>query len=88
MKQPRLASKRRKPLRKSLIKRDIYLPRRTSVAIEDAFWKSLKEIVAARNIGLNALVQEIDKKRQKRQHVNLSSAVRLFVLECYRERAR
>jgi predicted DNA-binding ribbon-helix-helix protein len=76
----------RKPLRKSLIrKRPIYLHHKTGASLEDAFWKSLKEIAAARNMSLNALAREID---QKRQHANLSSAIRVFVLEYYRERAR
>jgi predicted DNA-binding ribbon-helix-helix protein len=83
----RLASKRQKPRGKSLIrKRRIRLPRgKTSVALEDAFWESLKEIAAARNMSRPALVQEINKKRQ---HANLSSAIRVFVLEYYRERTR
>jgi predicted DNA-binding ribbon-helix-helix protein len=88
MKRPpaRLALKRPKPLRKSLnVKRIVYLPRKTSVTVEDAFWKSLRAIAAARNMSMPVLVQEIDKKRQ---HANLSSAIRVFVLEYYyRERA-
>jgi predicted DNA-binding ribbon-helix-helix protein len=63
----------------------VYLPHKTSVSQEDAFWKPLKEIAAARNMGLSALVQEINKKRQ---HANLSSAIRVFVFEFYRERAQ
>ena len=64
-------------------KRAIYLPRKTSVTLEDAFWKALKEIATAKSIRLPALVQEIDKKRLQ---PNLSSAIRLFVLDYYRRR--
>ena len=73
-------------VRTTVRKRAIRLPRKTtSVTLEDAFWSALKEIGAAKDTSRAALVQEIDKKRQ---HGNLSSAVRLFILEYYRERAR
>ena len=52
--------------------------------VEDAFWKGLKEIAAMRNIPLSDLVSTIDNERQ---HGNLSSAIRLFVLDHYRTQA-
>jgi predicted DNA-binding ribbon-helix-helix protein len=55
---------------------------KTSVSLEDAFWLSLKEIAAARQLTLSDLVATIDNGRH---HDNLSSAIRLFVLEHYRE---
>lgn len=58
----------------------IFASRKTSVNVEDAFWDGLKEIAVARNIRLQTLVGEIDSKRQ---HANLSSAIRLFVLDFY-----
>jgi predicted DNA-binding ribbon-helix-helix protein len=58
----------------------IFAGRKTSVNVEDAFWDGLKEIAVARNIRLQTLVTEIDSKRQ---HPNLSSAIRLFVLDFY-----
>jgi predicted DNA-binding ribbon-helix-helix protein len=54
---------------------------RTSVSLEEAFWQSLKEIAAARGTTLSSLVCSIDNGRQ---HTNLSSAIRLFVLSYYR----
>ena len=54
---------------------------KTSVSLEDAFWKALKEIAGQREITLSDLVASIDSQRH---HGNLSSAIRLFVLEFYR----
>ena len=50
---------------------------RTSVSVEEAFWRALKEIAAGRGISLNGLITEIDSRRAG----NLSSALRVFVLE-------
>jgi predicted DNA-binding ribbon-helix-helix protein len=54
---------------------------KTSVTLEDAFWNSLKEISSERHMTLSDLVAAIDSQRQ---HSNLSSAIRLFVLDFYR----
>jgi predicted DNA-binding ribbon-helix-helix protein len=54
---------------------------KTSVSLEDAFWNSLKEIGGERHMTLSHLVAAIDSQRQ---HGNLSSAIRLFVLDFYR----
>jgi predicted DNA-binding ribbon-helix-helix protein len=59
----------------SVNKRSIIIAgRKTSVSLEDEFWAGLKEIAVARNIRLKTLVSEIDK----REHANLSLAIRLF----------
>jgi predicted DNA-binding ribbon-helix-helix protein len=59
---------------------------KTSISLEDAFWDQLREIARTQRLTLSRLVAEID---QSRQHGNLSSAIRLFVLEYVREnRAR
>jgi predicted DNA-binding ribbon-helix-helix protein len=55
--------------------------RKTSVTLEDAFWEALKEIAYSRRMTISDLVREIDAQRR---HNNLSSAIRLFVLEFYR----
>ena len=55
---------------------------KTSVSLEDEFWNSLKEIAGERNMTLQELVGAIDADRQ---HANLSSAIRLFVLGVYRD---
>jgi len=54
---------------------------KTSVSLEDAFWQGLKEIARGRNMTLSELVAAIDSGRRQG---NLSSAVRLFVLDFYR----
>jgi predicted DNA-binding ribbon-helix-helix protein len=55
---------------------------KTSVSLEEAFWNSLKEIARARGESVAQLIAHIDANRQ---FANLSSAIRLFVLEFYRE---
>jgi predicted DNA-binding ribbon-helix-helix protein len=63
-------------------KRSIVLAgHKTSVSLEDVFWRALKEIAGGRQITLSDLVSEIDSERQ---HGNLSSAIRLFVLDFHR----
>ena len=72
-------------MKSQVVKRSIVIAgHKTSVSLEDAFWKGLKEIAAARNIPLSDLVSTIDNERQ---HGNLSSAIRLFVLDYYRAQA-
>jgi len=67
-----------------VIKRSIVIAgHKTSVSLEDAFWKGLKEIALNRRTTLSDLVAAIDSERQ---HGNLSSAIRLFVLDHYRLR--
>ena len=64
---------------KSLIaKRSVIIDgQKTSVSLEDPFWTDLKKIAHAQQMTLSALVAEIDGTRE---HGNLSSAIRLFVL--------
>lgn len=50
---------------------------RTSFSIEEAFWRRLKAFATADGISLNALIERIDEGRDG----NLSSAVRVYVLE-------
>jgi predicted DNA-binding ribbon-helix-helix protein len=56
---------------------------KTSISLEEPFWKGLKEIAASRNVTLSAMVRSIDAGRL---NGNLSSAIRLFVLDHYRTR--
>ena len=66
-----------------VVKRSIVLAgHKTSVSLEDAFWKSLKEIAIRREMTLSGLLAAIDAERH---HDNLSSAIRLFVLNFYRQ---
>jgi len=69
-------------MKSPVVKRSIVIAgHKTSVSLEDAFWKGLKEIASGRNATLSDLVASIDADRQ---HGNLSSALRLFVLDFYR----
>jgi predicted DNA-binding ribbon-helix-helix protein len=66
----------------AVIKRSIVVTgHKTSVSLEDAFWKGLKEIAGGHHLTLSDLIAKIDLCRQ---HSNLSSAIRLFVLDFYR----
>jgi predicted DNA-binding ribbon-helix-helix protein len=68
--------------RSMVVKRSIVVAgHKTSVSLEDAFWNGLKEIARKRHMTLSELVAEIDAQRQLG---NLSSALRLFVLDFYR----
>jgi predicted DNA-binding ribbon-helix-helix protein len=61
-----------------IVKRSISVGRhRTSVSLEDAFWDALKEIADKHAMTMSQLVATIDVDRD---HANLSSAIRLFVL--------
>jgi predicted DNA-binding ribbon-helix-helix protein len=65
-----------------VIKRSVVVAgHKTSVSLEDAFWKGLKEIAGERDTTLSELVGGIDSERE---NGNLSSALRLFVLDFYR----
>ena len=69
-------------MKSQVVKRSIVIAgHKTSVSLEDAFWKALKEIAGNRHVTLSDLVSTIDSERQ---HGNLSSAIRLFVLDHYR----
>jgi predicted DNA-binding ribbon-helix-helix protein len=69
-------------MKSPVIKRSIVIKgHKTSVSLEDAFWKGLKDIADDRDMTLSDLVSSIDTDRQQG---NLSSAIRLFVLDHYR----
>ena len=58
--------------------------RKTSVTLEDAFFKSLRGIADERGETLYQLISGIDANRK---NANLSSALRIFVLEFYNEQS-
>jgi predicted DNA-binding ribbon-helix-helix protein len=69
-------------MKSPVVKRSIVIAgHKTSVSLEDAFWKGLKEIATGRELTLSDLVASIDTDRR---HGNLSSAIRLYVLDHYR----
>lgn len=72
-------------MKSPVVKRSIVITgHKTSVSLEDAFWSGLKDIAASRNMTLSELVASIDADRRQG---NLSSAIRLFVLDHYRAQA-
>ena len=50
---------------------------RTSLTLEEAFWRALRRLTTHDGISINKLIERIDRERQG----NLSSAVRVHVLE-------
>jgi predicted DNA-binding ribbon-helix-helix protein len=76
------------PRGKSLVvKRSIRVgAHNTSIGLEAAFWTALKGIAAAQGIPISHLIAKIDNKRRKDRLSNLSSVIRLFVLDYYRRR--
>jgi predicted DNA-binding ribbon-helix-helix protein len=65
-------------MKSHIIKRSVVVRgHRTSICLEDEFWSGLKEIARAQGASVAQTVTEIDMTRQ---HSNLSSAIRLFVL--------
>ena len=68
-------------MKSPVVKRSIVIAgHKTSVSLEDAFWRGLKDIATSRRLTLSDLVGSIDSERK---HGNLSSAIRLFVLNHY-----
>jgi predicted DNA-binding ribbon-helix-helix protein len=69
-------------MKSPVVKRSIVIAgHKTSVSLEDAFWRALKEIAGGRDLTLSEMVSVIDSERA---HGNLSSAIRLFVLDHFR----
>jgi predicted DNA-binding ribbon-helix-helix protein len=68
-------------MKSTVLKRSVAIAgQKTSVSLEDAFWDGLKVIAGERHMTLSELVTSVDSDRQ---HTNLSSAIRLFVLNYY-----
>jgi predicted DNA-binding ribbon-helix-helix protein len=68
-------------MKSTVVKRSIVLAgHKTSVSLEDAFWEGLKDIAKTKRKTVRDLVGSVDIDRE---HGNLSSAIRLFVLNHY-----
>jgi predicted DNA-binding ribbon-helix-helix protein len=81
-----MAHLRGRSVKSRVSKRSIVIAgHKTSVSIEDEFWNSLKQIARERGMTVAELVAAIDRDRE---HANLSSAIRLFVLGVYRDQRR
>lgn len=55
---------------------------RTSVSLEDSFWRAFRDIAGEHGVALNVLAAEIDAGRDA--DVGLASAIRVFVLEHFK----
>ena len=66
-----------------IVKRSVVIAgRKKSISLEETVWKSLMKIATYRDMTLVALLTAIDSTQNQE---NLSSAIRLFVLNFYRE---
>jgi len=55
--------------------------RKTSISLEDDFWMSLREIARGHQVTISDLIASLDASRE---NSNLSSAIRVFILDHYR----
>ena len=66
------------------VKRSLTLKgHRTSVSLEDEFWRAFREIAEEKSIPINALAAEIDAERE--MDCGLATAIRLYVLRYYQD---
>lgn len=66
-----------------IVKRSVAIAgHRTSISLEEPFWEELRDIAQRRSLSVQALVGHIDAERGEQ---NLSSAIRVFVLNSLRE---
>ena len=73
-------------MKSAIVKRSVVLEgHKTSVSLENEFWEGLRQIAEAQNTNLSALVRQVDRDRSKG---NLSSAIRVFVLNHFHTQAR
>jgi predicted DNA-binding ribbon-helix-helix protein len=72
-------------MKSAVMKRSVIIGRhKTSVSLEDEFWIQLKEIAGTKQATVSQLLAQIDEGRG---HHNLSSAIRVYVLEHFRNLA-
>jgi predicted DNA-binding ribbon-helix-helix protein len=72
-------------MRSAVAKRSVVISgHKTSVSLEDSFWNEVQAIAKSRRITVSHLLHHIDHDRQ---NANLSSAIRVYVLQHLREQA-
>ena len=82
----KLDRRRKPPIKSLVVKQSVRIHgHNSSVSLEGAFWNALKEIAVAQNISTNALVPKIDTERKS---ANLSSVIRVYIIEHYRLTAK
>lgn len=70
-----------RPIKRSLTLRG----HRTSVSLEDDFWRAFRDIANEKDVPINALAAQIDADRDL--EAGLATAIRLYVLAYFRTRA-
>ena len=68
----------------AVVKRSVSIAgHRTSISLEEPFWEGLREIAEREKLSVQAMIGRIDAERGEQ---NLSSAIRVFVLNDLRSR--
>ena len=79
---PRQMDQLEHTIRSAVVKRSIVInSHKTSVSLENEFWLALREIAKKEFVAINTLVARIDGSRGSH---NLSSAIRIYVLNYFR----
>jgi len=74
-------------MKSTIVKRSVVIRgHKTSVSLEEPFWTGLRDFARLENVAVVAVLQTIDGARAANS--NLSSAIRIFLLAHYRDRAR
>lgn len=69
-------------MKSAITKRSVVIDgHKTSVSLEQPFWNAVREIAGAQEVTVSSLLRRIDLDRRD---TNLSSAIRVFVLESIR----
>jgi predicted DNA-binding ribbon-helix-helix protein len=72
-------------MKSGIVKRSVVVANhKTSISLEDGFWEGLKEIARARNLTLSSVISGVDTDRRGG---NLSSTLRVFILDHYKAEA-
>ena len=66
-------------MKSAITKRSVVIGgHKTSVSLEEPFWTAVREIAGSQQMTVSSLLRQIDLERR---NANLSSAIRVFVLE-------
>jgi predicted DNA-binding ribbon-helix-helix protein len=69
-------------MKSAVIKRSVVVNgRKTSVSLENEFWDALRQVAKQSNVSIARLLVEIERSRTT---INLSSAIRIFLLNHFR----
>ena len=69
-------------MKSAITKRSVVIGgHKTSVSLEEPFWNAVREIAGNQQMTVSSLLRQIDLERR---NANLSSAIRVYVLESMR----